>query len=278
MFTVNEALPGVRHIRDAMGVCFTLITGTERGLLFDTGYGMEDVGAFVRTLTDRPVTVMLSHGHHDHMLGARWFEETLMDGEDMEEFRARTGELQRTKVSKQAKDCGVVLPDDFMTAPIREPKAIRYTEKLDSFESRREDLGGREIRVIHVPGHTPGSIVLYDPENDLLLTGDDLNPCTWMWFPTSAAAPEWQRNMLELIRALEAEYGREIRNVFCSHQPMLRTGKEMKGFLEMMTEEQLTAGPKIDMGAPINTHEVRNEFRGWQLIYDYDKAMEAIRS
>ena len=59
MFTVNEALPGIRHIRDAMGVCFTLITGTERGLLFDTGYGTEDVGAFVRTLTDQPVTVLL---------------------------------------------------------------------------------------------------------------------------------------------------------------------------------------------------------------------------
>ena len=192
MFQVNEVLPGVRHIQDAMGVCFTLITGTERALLFDAGYGTEDVGAFVRTLTDRPVTVLLSHGHHDHMLGARWFAETWMDEEDRAEFRERTGEGQRKKVARQAKERGAALPEDFMTAVIPEPKTIRYTEKLGAFGACRENLGGREIRVIHVPGHTPGSIVLYDGENDLLLTGDDWNPCTWMWFPTSAAAPVWE--------------------------------------------------------------------------------------
>ena len=73
MFKASQVLPGVTHITDAMGVSFTLIEGEKKAVLFDTGYGMEDVGAYVRTLTDRPVKVLLSHGHHDHMLGARWF-------------------------------------------------------------------------------------------------------------------------------------------------------------------------------------------------------------
>ena len=77
--------------------------------------------------------------------------------------------------------------------------------------------------------------------------------------------------MLELIRALEEESGRKIRNVLCSHQPMLRTGEELKGFLNMATEERLAEGPAVDMGAPINTHELRDDRRGWQLVYDYDK-------
>lgn len=278
MFTVNEVRPGVCHIQDAMGVCFTLITGSERAMLFDAGYGTEDAGAFVRTLTDQPVTVLLSHGHHDHMLGARWFEETWIAAEDVPEFRERTGKFQRTKVMRQAKERGVPVPDDFMTAVIPEPKTIQFPEKTGPFESRREDLGGREIRVVHVPGHTPGSVVLYDPENDLLLTGDDWNPCTWMWFPTSVAAPVWRENMLQLIAALEAEYGREIRNVLCSHQPMLRTARELKGYLDSVTNEQLASGPEVDMGAPINTHEVRNVLRGWQLVYDYDKAMKEINA
>ena len=89
---------GVKHIQDAMGVCFTLIEGDKRAILFDTGYGMEDVQAYVRTLTDKPVKVYLSHGHHDHVLGARWFEQTLMGEADMDEFRDRTGEGQRRKV------------------------------------------------------------------------------------------------------------------------------------------------------------------------------------
>ena len=72
-FIEREVLPGVRHIRDGLGVCFTLLTGGTRALLVDAGYGVEDVSAFVHTLTDLPVTLWLTHGHFDHAPGARWF-------------------------------------------------------------------------------------------------------------------------------------------------------------------------------------------------------------
>ena len=61
MFTVNHVLPGVRHITDAMGVSFTLVEGSNRAILFDTGYGMEDVKAYVETLTDKPVKRTVIH-------------------------------------------------------------------------------------------------------------------------------------------------------------------------------------------------------------------------
>ena len=98
MFRQNEVFPGVYHITDAMGVSFTLIEGDERAILFDTGYGTEDAGACVKTLTDKPVKVYLSHGHHDHVLGARWFDRTWMCREDTEEFILRTGEEQSSPV------------------------------------------------------------------------------------------------------------------------------------------------------------------------------------
>jgi glyoxylase-like metal-dependent hydrolase (beta-lactamase superfamily II) len=34
------------------------------------------------------------------------------------------------------------------------------------------DLGDRSFEVLHVPGHTPGSIALWDPACGLLFTGD----------------------------------------------------------------------------------------------------------
>ena len=271
MIKVNQVFPGIRHLTDAMGVSFTLIEGRERAILFDTGYGMEDVKAFAGTLTDKPLTVLLSHGHHDHMLGARWFEKTFLCREDLEEFRERTGEGQRTKVRKQAQDQGVAVPEDFMTAPIALPEDILFTETAGPYERRREETGGLEVQIIKVPGHTPGSIVLYVPEHDLLLTGDDWNPCTWMWFPTSAAANVWRDRMKELIRTLEEESGREIRHVICSHQPMMREGRELKGFLEYMTDERMKEAPMVDMGAPIRTHQVVSEADGWVLIFDMDK-------
>ena len=74
MFHARHVFPGVTHITDVMGVSFTLIEGTKRAILFDTGYGLENVNAYIRTLTGKAVTVLLSHGHHDHILGARWFD------------------------------------------------------------------------------------------------------------------------------------------------------------------------------------------------------------
>ena len=269
MFTVHEITSGIRHIQDAMGVNFTLIEGKERAILFDTGYGTEDVGAFVRILTEKPVTVLLSHGHHDHMLGARWFEKTFLCEDDFEEFIERTGKLQRDKVRKQAEGQGVQLPVDFMTAEIRMPERIRFTEKTGPYASRTEDLGGITVKVIRVPGHTPGSIVLYLPEQRVLLTGDDWNPCTWMWFPTSVAANVWRDRMQELIRTIKTDFGTGIEEVVCSHQPKPRTGAELKGFLDYMTDERMKEAPAVDMGAPIDTHQiVKGE---WVLLFDRAK-------
>ena len=271
MFKTNQVFPGITHITDAMGVSFTLIEGQERAILFDTGYGMENVKMFVGTLTNKPVTVLLSHGHHDHMLGARWFKKTWLCAEDMEEFLERTGEGQRTKVMAQAKDQHVSIPGDFMTAAIALPEGILFDEAAGPFARKREETGGMEVQVIKVPGHTPGSIILYVPGYDLIMTGDDWNPCTWMWFPTSAAANLWRDRMKELIRILEEENGREIKHVLCSHQPKMREGKELKEFLEYMTDERMENAPAIDMGAPIHTHEIRNIEKGWQLIFDKEK-------
>ena len=77
-FELNRVCPGVTHIRDAMGVCMTLIEGEKSALLVDTGYGTENVAEYIRALTDKPLTVLLTHNHHDHALGARWFEKTMM--------------------------------------------------------------------------------------------------------------------------------------------------------------------------------------------------------
>ena len=71
MFTACRPFPGVTHITDIMGVSFTLVEGEDSALLLDAGYGLEDVAAYIGTLTGKPVELILSHGHHDHMLGAR---------------------------------------------------------------------------------------------------------------------------------------------------------------------------------------------------------------
>ena len=270
MFSANQAFPGITHITEGMGVGFTLFEGSSRAVLFDTGYGLEDVSAYVRSLTDKPLTVVLSHGHHDHILGARWFEKTWMRVEDREEFRLRTGAEQRRSVMRQAEGAGIRVPEDYLTAEIRMPEALELTEKTGEFDSLTMRLGGLDLSVIHVPGHTPGSLMIYVPAYGLLLTGDNWNPCTWMWFPSSISAIRWRDNMIRLTAALGDEDA-AIRHVICSHQPMVRTGTELYDYLAFMTAERMREAPAVEMGSPIHTHQIRKEPEDWTLIFDRDK-------
>ena len=244
MFTCCRPFPGITHITDAMGVSLTLVEGEDSALLFDAGYGTEDVAAYVRTLTDRPVELILSHGHHDHVLGARWFDHSLMDPADLEEFRLRTGSAQREKVKNQADGLKVSVPEDFLSAPVPEPQPIRYLDRIGAFDCTFFDLGDREVWLLHVPGHTAGSVVLCVPDLQLLLTGDDWNPCTWMWFPESLDVHTWRNNMQAVLPA---------------------------AFLDYMTDGRMQAAEKVDMGSPIDTRQISNPEKGWVLLFDAAK-------
>lgn len=271
MFTVNPVFPGITHITDAMGVSFTLIKGEDRAILFDTGYGTEDVSAFVRGLTNKPAEVILSHGHHDHVLGARWFEEARILREDLEEYALRTSETQRRSVMNQAREKGIPVPEDYLTAPGPRICPLELKGKAGAFSFGETDLGSCRVLLFHVPGHTAGSLMLFIPDRSLLLTGDNWNPCTWLWFPCSKPAPVWRDNMLALLKRLEETEGSLPRHALCSHQPMLRDGAEVKAFVEYMTDAVLDSAPPVNMNSPIRTHEVRNDAMGWNLVFDRDK-------
>ena len=87
----------------------------------------------------------------------------------------------------------------------------------------------------------------------------------------SLPAEQWRDTMLKLIFQVEKEADGEIISVLCSHQAALRQGKELKAFLAYMTDERLLAAPAVDMGAPINTHQVTVPEKGWILLFDADK-------
>ena len=269
MFDANRVFPGVTHIRDNMGVCFTLIEGTEKAMLVDAGYGLEDVRGFTETLTKKPVTLLLTHGHHDHVLGARWFDRAVLDEEDRAEYTLRIGREQRERVQEQAKGQGLCPPADFLNAVMPETVSPAYKERIAGFDARTEDLGGLNVQIIHVPGHTAGSLVCFIPEYGLLLTGDDWNPCTWMWFPCSLGADRWQANMLRLLEGLEASTG--VQKILCSHQPMIREGTELKAYLQWITPKVLASAERSPLSSEINVRRAFREDRGWELFFDADK-------
>lgn len=256
-FEVNAVFPGVRHIRDEMGVCMTLLTGEDRALLIDTGYGTENVLSFIRTLTDKPLTVMLTHSHHDHAMGARWFDQVHLMTEDCGTYAEFTGPAMRKRVAQQAAGKGIAVDAAFLTADFPAPMLLA---------PREIDLGGLTAQIISCPGHTPGSAVVYIPQHQLLLTGDDWNPCTWLFFEAALGAKAYRRNVRALLTL-------PFRHVLCSHQLRMYPREMMEAFLDALTDEALRAAEKVAI-APythIDTRQVRVP-EEQVFVFDYAKA------
>lgn len=257
-FEMNRVCHGVTHIRDCMGVCMTLIEGEKAALLVDTGYGVEDVATFVSTLTDKPLTVLLTHNHHDHALGARWFEKTVMLSEDKAEWHAFTGEAKRRVVLGQAQGKGLAVTEtDFLAGECRMPYTVHGGDL---------DLGGMTAQIIPCPGHTFGSCVVYIPERKLLLTGDDWNPCTWLFFDAALDVKRYRRN----VRRLQTL---PFTHVLCSHQLDVYPRAKFDDFVDHLTDDVLRAAVPVKIGGHehIDTRQA-NVTDGQILVFDWAKA------
>ncbi|WP_164860140.1 MBL fold metallo-hydrolase [Actinomyces wuliandei] len=82
-FTDTRVSRHVTRTHDPRDVHMHLVTGRQRALLVDTGYGVGDLAALVTSLTDLPLTVVLTHGHIDHAFGASGLTDVHMHPADL---------------------------------------------------------------------------------------------------------------------------------------------------------------------------------------------------
>jgi len=182
-FEVYKVVPGVFAIYEphqAEEVISYLIVGNKQALLFDTGMGIGDIRKVTSKLTSRPVVVLNSHTHNDHV-GGNW-EFTFVYGMDTEFTRTNAKGSREDAQAEIAPDqlCGDLPkgfnPKTYATKPWKISRAI-----LDGFKI---NLGGRTLEVISTPGHTPDAIALLDRGNGLLFTGDTYYPGPiWLFRP-----------------------------------------------------------------------------------------------
>ena len=125
-FKVSTVFPGIHHICDSMGVCMTLIVGQTKSLLIDAGYGLEPIGPVIQGLTSLPCRLVLSHGHHDHALGAMQFEQVWLHPAERTVYETYTDHQERNRVLAQASAQGVsVKTADYLSRPMPKPELIR---------------------------------------------------------------------------------------------------------------------------------------------------------
>lgn len=130
-----------------------LVKGTKCTLVIDSP--MPELSGFreyIETQMGLPAILMCTHGHVDHIGCNSQFAEVYMAKEDWS-LAAGDGIVRSTE------------PDAYRNLSYR---------LIDVEETECIDLGGRSVIVYHVPGHTAGSIVLYEKETGILFSGDTI--------------------------------------------------------------------------------------------------------
>ncbi|HEU0115913.1 MAG TPA: MBL fold metallo-hydrolase [Thermomicrobiales bacterium] len=173
-FRVRRLAPGVTCVeepRHDQQVKSYVIEGDERAVLLDTGMGVGDLNALVRALTERPVTVVQSHSHFDHIGGAHQFAgacEILVHPEQADALR-RGVDPARVRRWFGPEQLYGPLPAGKTEDSLRIP-GVEPTGFLTGGQTL--DLGDRTLEVIDAPGHCRGLLALLDREAGALWSTD----------------------------------------------------------------------------------------------------------
>jgi glyoxylase-like metal-dependent hydrolase (beta-lactamase superfamily II) len=184
------------HIEDPMGVFVTLIIGEEKALLFDTAFGLGNLKEHISELVDKPLIIINSHGHVDHLSGNYHFDQAILFPEgdqSLLELHTSPSMRQRTIHQAQSKQ---LLPAGFDEEAYL--SAELSGKLIPIHEGQLFDLGGVRIEVISTPSHTRGSVSLLCREERVLLLGDAANPFLFLFLPESTSVKEYLRTLYKV--------------------------------------------------------------------------------
>ncbi|MGN1002320.1 MAG: MBL fold metallo-hydrolase [Oscillospiraceae bacterium] len=168
-----------------------LVEGEQRAALLDSGSGFGSLRACVDGLTDKPVTVLLTHGHTDHALGAAEFEDVYINPLEKPTY-ATHSDLNFRKRS------GEMWPEFRFVTEEQIIPALPFDAMKPLHPGDRFDLGGVSVEAYACPGHTLGSLVFLIPEERTILLGDACNYMTFLFDETTTSVEDYRNALLRL--------------------------------------------------------------------------------
>lgn len=206
MFEVEQIAPHTWEFLDEGQDSFYLVTGEHTAAVIDTGITMGGrILPEIRRITQLPVILVLTHAHHDHLHHMDEFSTVYMCHEEL------------------------ALPGKFLQEMMK-GKALDLSGTKDIRTGSCIDLGGRRLEICQVPGHTPGSVAIWEASENLLFTGDAIGSgCgVWMQLPGSLPLVEYVQNLRIFMRWLVERGGRM--RFFGGHNRQPRYSKQIPGF------------------------------------------------
>ena len=154
-----------------------------RDLVIDTAMGLQPLRQVVDRQLDGGVLAVATHAHADHVGGLHEFDQRAIHGDEADLVAAPglasvdPGHYPEGVLGPY-REAGVAIPELFLDAvppgglraTVYEVEAAPATRLLA--EGDVIDLGDRAFEVLHLPGHSPGSIGLWEPSTGILFSGD----------------------------------------------------------------------------------------------------------
>lgn len=187
-----------------------MVIGESMALMWDTGMGIFPIMPIIKQLTSLPVIAVNSHSHFDHVggNGEFGFVYGFEDAASLDRAnKCWMPEADDENFAAEAFEEGFGCPE----------KYLKNGYGLSAiYDDTVFNLGNRIWRVMHTPGHSSDSIVLYCEKEKLVLTGDTVYPGT-----------VYAQNNLPLYAKtikLLAEKFKDY-TLLCSHNEPLRSGE-----------------------------------------------------
>lgn len=165
-------------------VRFFLLEGEEKAVLIDSGMNCPNASDIAKELTAKPVILMNTHGDGDHTSGTDGFTSIYIH------------------------------PLDYIGCDIK--GRYPHTSMVPVNDGDIIDLGGRPLKIIHIPGHTGGSVAILDIAKRVLYAGDSVQKGHIYMFGEKRC-PELFEKSLDKLIALKSEYD----YIYASHDSFM---------------------------------------------------------
>ncbi len=226
-YVAENLLPGVVMIRDYANDKMFLLKGSKKSLLIDSGMGTGDLEGFLTPhIGGVPLEVAFTHFHGDH---------TGQSDKFIPDSVEYINDADRAQVVASLTEKGVA--SDLIDRNLRN---IKDGDILD--------LGDRKLIVYQVPGHTPGSIVLFEKATGYLFTGDSVGSngpgipdSFWMHFPSSPPLDDY----LSTLEIFRSKVRGGVKFVFSGHNDHPLKGEKYLDNLQLAAQSVVDKGTSV---------------------------------
>ena len=130
---------------------------TMQGFLVDPGSYNSKIAEKIKEMGIDITYIILTHGHADHIMGVEGFQSDFPDA----------------KVVANVNEKEMLGDENFnMSRQFGQPTSIDADLYVDDEEEM--DIGGLHLKFLFTPGHSPGGMCVYIPEENTLFSGDTL--------------------------------------------------------------------------------------------------------